>query len=120
MEKITRSEAEWREQLNPEEFRITRQAGTERAFTGKYDKHYKDGIYRCAGCGNPLFDSETKFDSGTGWPSFVRPIAPQAMVEKADYKLILPRTEVRSRLADSHPTTQPVSPHPPCPAGLSA
>ena len=75
MEKIKKSDQEWKQQLSPEQYYVTRQKGTERAGTGKYAKNHADGIYNCVCCGTPLFDSKTKFESGTGWPSFYQPIA---------------------------------------------
>jgi peptide methionine sulfoxide reductase msrA/msrB len=91
-----------KEQLTSMQYYVTQQDGTEPAFDNDYWDNKRDGIYVDVVSGEPLFSSVDKYDSGTGWPSFVRPIEPQAMVEKSDYKLILPRTEVRSRLADSH------------------
>lgn len=73
-EKIRKSDEEWRKQLTPEQYRVAREKGTERAFTGAYVDNHKDGVYRCIGCGEPLFDASTKFDSGTGWPSFTEPL----------------------------------------------
>jgi peptide-methionine (R)-S-oxide reductase len=77
--KINKSEAEWRAELTPEQFRVTRQAGTERAFTGPYWNDHRAGLYECVACGAPLFRSETKFDSGTGWPSFFQPVDSAAL-----------------------------------------
>src|SRR5262249_42775609 len=84
MEKIKKSEQEWRQELTPEQYHIMREAGTERAFTGKYYKTKNPGVYACAACGQPLFDSETKYESGTGWPSFYKPVEAQAVDEHAD------------------------------------
>ena len=85
--------ARWRELLDPGAYRILREAGTERAFTGRYNAHKGDGVYACAGCGLPLFDSATKFDSGTGWPSFYKPIAPERVADIVDLSLGMLRTE---------------------------
>lgn len=89
---VVKSEGEWRAQLTPEQYRVLREHGTERAGTSPLDKEYGPGAYRCAGCGLTLFSSETKFDSGTGWPSFFQPL-PGRVGTKRDFKLILPRTE---------------------------
>ena len=102
MSSESKTDAEWRATLSPEQFRILREKGTERAFTGQYWDHHARGAYRCAACGEPLFDSSTKFDSGTGWPSFTRPLEPGNVVEKDDRSLLMSRTEVRSWHADSH------------------
>ena len=100
--KVIKTDAEWKALLTPEQYYITRQKGTERPFTGEYNHFEGDGIYYCVCCGNPLFDSNTKFDSGTGWPSFTKPISNQSIVEKVDQKFFMRRTEVKSGLADSH------------------
>ena len=101
-EKVIKSESEWRKQLSPEQFHVTRQAGTEPAFTGKYWKSKDPGVYTCACCGQPLFSSETKFDSGTGWPSFYRPANEEAIEEKADEGYGMRRTEVRCSRCEAH------------------
>ncbi|MBD3404287.1 peptide-methionine (R)-S-oxide reductase MsrB [candidate division GN15 bacterium] len=93
-DKVDKTEQEWREKLTPEQYRILREKGTERAFTGKYDDFYKDGIYRCAGCGNVLFDSDTKFKSGSGWPSFYQPSDESAVATESDNSLGMSRNEV--------------------------
>jgi peptide-methionine (R)-S-oxide reductase len=93
-EKISKTEAEWKQQLTPEQFRILREKGTERAFTGKYWNHHEAGTYRCAGCGQALFSSDTKFDSGTGWPSFWQPTSPSAVELHEDNSFFMKRTEV--------------------------
>ena len=80
--KVVKSEAEWRAQLSPEQYHVCREHGTERAFSGKYAENKDPGVYVCVGCGNPLFDSDTKFDSGTGWPSFFQPVSADAVDEK--------------------------------------
>jgi len=92
--KIVKSNAEWKAQLNPTQYYVLREAGTERAFSGQYNDHHETGIYRCAGCGLDLFRSETKFDSGTGWPSFYAPIAAENVELKKDRKFFVVRTEV--------------------------
>ena len=83
-EKITKSDKEWKEQLSPEEFKVTRKKGTERAFTGKYHDCKDRGTYHCICCGSPLFTSETKYESGTGWPSFWDPVSPDSIETKSD------------------------------------
>ena len=89
-----RSDAEWKKALSPEQYEVLRRKGTERAFTGKYYNSKEKGVYRCAGCGNPLFDSETKFDSGTGWPSYYQPISADAVATEQDKSYGMIRTEV--------------------------
>ena len=100
--KIVKSDAEWRKELSPEEFEVTRHKGTERAFTGRYWKNHEPGIYRCVCCGNALFRSEEKFDSGTGWPSFWAPIAKENIRTAIDMSLGDMRTEVMCRKCDGH------------------
>ncbi len=85
---------QWRQKLSPEQFQVLREGGTERAFTGKYDKNKTSGEYRCAGCGQVLFDSDTKYDSGSGWPSFTAPAGEGAVAEHRDVGLGMIRTEV--------------------------
>lgn len=102
VEKVEKSDAEWRKQLTPEEYEITRQAGTERAFTGKYWNNHEHGVYRCVCCGNALFSSDTKFESGTGWPSFWQPIAKENVSNRSDMGLGMMRTEVRCAKCDAH------------------
>ncbi len=102
MEKVQKSDHEWREQLSDEEYEVTRQAGTERAFTGRYWDEHADGTYRCVCCGQELFDSETKFDSGTGWPSFYEPAGDGAVETKSDNSLFMRRTEVLCSRCDAH------------------
>ena len=89
-----KSEAEWRETLTPDEYRILREKGTERAFTGEYWNEKRQGMYRCRACGEPLFNSDTKFDSGTGWPSFFDPADSDAVETRPDNSLFMRRTEV--------------------------
>ena len=101
-DKIKKSEQEWRETLTPEQYHVCREKGTERAFTGKYWDSKEQGVYRCAACGNPVFDSTDKFESGTGWPSFVSPIADQAVETKDDNSLFMRRTEVLCSQCESH------------------
>jgi peptide-methionine (R)-S-oxide reductase len=92
--KISKTDAEWKKQLTSEQFRILREKGTERAFTGKYWDHHEEGTYHCAGCGQALFASGTKFDSGTGWPSFWQPVAPSAVEVHEDKSFFMTRVEV--------------------------
>ncbi len=99
---IPTSEAEWRERLTPEEYRVLRRAGTERPFTGRYLDSDEDGVYRCAACGNPLFDSGTKFHSGSGWPSFTEAISLDAVELHVDRSLGMTRTEARCARCHSH------------------
>jgi peptide-methionine (R)-S-oxide reductase len=100
--RIEKTEKEWKDSLSPEQYRILREKGTERAFTGKYWNHHADGTYACAACGNPLFDSRAKFDSGTGWPSFSMPAAEASVKTHEDNSLYMSRTEVLCRRCDSH------------------
>lgn len=100
--KITKTDAEWRQQLTQEQFQVARKKGTERAFTGKYWNTKEPGVYTCICCGEPLFDSETKFDSGTGWPSFWAPVDQAAVTEHADYSFFMKRVEVVCSKCDCH------------------
>ena len=101
-DKIVKTEEEWRNTLTPEQYHVTREKGTERAFTGKdWDNHDK-GTYRCVGCGQELFSSATKFDSGTGWPSFWAPVDEKCVAEHADRNLFMRRTEVVCSRCDAH------------------
>lgn len=100
--KVEKSEQEWREQLTPEQYHVTREKGTERAFTGVYWDHKGDGVYRCIACGEPLFDAQTKFDSGSGWPSFYAPISPENIEEVEDDSLWMKRTEVVCASCGAH------------------
>ena len=101
-EKVIKTESEWKTQLTDEQYYVTREKGTERAFTGKYDKHYEDGIYKCIGCGTALFESATKFDSGTGWPSFYEPVAEENVELDSDATFGMVRTEVLCKRCDAH------------------
>lgn len=99
---VVRSEAEWRQQLSPEQFEVLRKQGTERPFTGKYHDQHETGDYQCAGCGQLLFHSADKFDSGTGWPSFSRPAAAPAVLEKSDSSYGMTRIEVECSQCGGH------------------
>ena len=102
MEKVTKTEEQWREELSPDEYHVLREKGTERAFTGAYWDSKGEGIYRCRACGEPLFDSQTKFDSGTGWPSFYQPTDADAVETEEDRSMFMRRTEVHCRRCGSH------------------
>ncbi len=102
VDKIQKSDADWKKGLTDEQFRVSRQAGTERAFTGKYWDNHEKGLYKCICCGADLFESDTKFDSGTGWPSFYKPIDPANVEEKSDASHFMTRTEVRCKRCDAH------------------
>ena len=99
---LPRTEAEWRERLTSEQFEVLRNKGTERAFTGEYAFSKEDGVYRCAGCGSELFSSETKYESGTGWPSFWQPIEADAVELHEDKSLFMRRTEVTCARCGGH------------------
>jgi peptide-methionine (R)-S-oxide reductase len=101
-EKVVKSDADWRKLLTDEQYRVLRRHGTERPFTGKYHAAKEPGAYRCAGCGNALFSSGTKFDSGTGWPSFYAPVDPAAVVTRDDNSWFMRRTEVLCSACDGH------------------
>ena len=101
-DRVVKSEDEWRQELDSEAFRIAREKGTERAFTGKYWDHHHDGVYQCVCCGNDLFTSETKFDSGTGWPSFWAPVDARNVASENDNSLFMKRTEVVCSRCDAH------------------
>ncbi|HEV2445059.1 MAG TPA: peptide-methionine (R)-S-oxide reductase MsrB [Candidatus Sulfopaludibacter sp.] len=100
--KIAKSDAEWRAELAPDEFAVARKKGTERAFTGRYWDNHDHGLYRCACCGTALFRSGEKFDSGTGWPSFWAPAAPENVATETDRSLFMERTEVLCKKCDAH------------------
>ena len=102
MEKVVKSEQEWREQLTPEQYEILRNHGTERPFTGRYVDTKEDGTYCCAACGNELFSADTKFESGTGWPSFFEPADNDAIETRPDNSLMMRRTEVLCARCGSH------------------
>jgi len=97
-----KSDAEWRQQLTPEQFKVTRKKGTERAFSGAYWDHHEAGLYRCVCCGEPLFASEHKFDSGTGWPSYWQPAQADAVATEDDYSFLMHRTEVHCAKCEAH------------------
>jgi peptide-methionine (R)-S-oxide reductase len=102
MTKIEKTDAQWREELSSEEFHVCREHGTERAFTGEYWSSKEPGIYRCTCCGEPLFDAQTKFDSGTGWPSFWQPVDDAAVGETTDRSHMMVRTEVHCAKCSAH------------------
>jgi peptide-methionine (R)-S-oxide reductase len=116
MNKITKTDQEWQEILTPEAFDVARQHGTERAFSGQYAEFKENGIYKCVCCEAPLFDSTAKFDSGTGWPSYDRPISSTALEEKRDITHGMIRTEVLCATCDAH--LGHVFPDGPAPTGL--
>jgi peptide-methionine (R)-S-oxide reductase len=116
MDKITKSDSEWQKELTPEQYQVTRKAGTEPAFTGKYYKTKDPGMYTCACCGQPLFSSDTKYESGTGWPSFYKPVEEGAVEEHTDASHGMRRTEVRCARCDAH--LGHVFPDGPRPTGL--
>ena len=101
-EKVVKTDEEWRRELTPEQYDVLRRQGTERAFTGPYWDAKEDGTYRCAGCGVPLFSSDTKFDSGTGWPSFTEPVNRENVLLIEDRSFFMVRTEVQCRRCGSH------------------
>jgi len=101
-DKVIKTDEEWRKQLTPEQYHVTREAGTERAFTGKYWKTKDDGTYVCSCCGEPLFSSETKFDSGTGWPSFYQPVNKESVEEHSDRSYGMTRVEARCAKCGAH------------------
>ncbi|CAN5532756.1 peptide-methionine (R)-S-oxide reductase MsrB [soil metagenome] len=100
--KVQLTEEEWRASLTPEQYRVTREKGTERAFSGEYHDHKEEGIYRCVACGTPLFSSEAKYDSGTGWPSFYAPVAEENVENKEDRSFFMRRTEVHCAACGAH------------------
>jgi peptide-methionine (R)-S-oxide reductase len=101
-DKVVKTDAEWKKILAPEQYNVTRRGGTEPAFSNKYAEWHEKGIFRCVCCGTALFSSDTKFDSGTGWPSFWAPIAPENVETKTDRSFFMKRTEVQCKRCDSH------------------
>ncbi len=116
MDKITKTDAQWREILSPEQYRVLRKKGTEPAFSGEYNDHHHKGTYVCAGCENPLFSSDAKFDSGTGWPSFFQPVGETHIATHEDRSWFMVRTEVVCAVCDGH--LGHVFPDGPPPTGL--
>ncbi|MCG3149663.1 MAG: Peptide methionine sulfoxide reductase MsrB [Verrucomicrobiae bacterium] len=102
VEKIVKTDAEWRQQLTPEQYRVTRQAGTERQCSAGYWNNHEEGLYRCVCCNTPLFKSDTKFESGTGWPSFFQPVADENIAKKPDNSYGMRRVEVLCARCDAH------------------
>lgn len=100
--KVTKSDAEWRAELTPEQYAVLRERATERPFTGQYDSEKSPGTYRCAGCGTPLFDATTKFESGSGWPSFTAPVDGENVATERDRSLFMERTEVLCATCGGH------------------
>jgi peptide-methionine (R)-S-oxide reductase len=116
MEKIHKTDAEWRAQLTPEQFKVAREHGTERAYSGVYADHHVKGTYTCVCCGEPAYSSDTKFESGTGWPSFWQPASPENVETKEDNGWFMRRTEVHCARCDAHQGH--VFPDGPKPTGL--
>jgi len=114
--KVAKSDAEWRAQLSDMQYRVTRKHATERAFSGEYWDEHRDGLYRCVCCGEPLFGSDSKFDSGTGWPSYSRPVSDAAIGTQEDRSLFTRRTEVHCSRCEAH--LGHVFPDGPAPTGL--
>ena len=115
-EKIEKTEEEWKKTLTPEQYHVLRENGTERPFTGEYADTHDEGMYRCAGCGNPLFSSDTKYESGSGWPSFYQPVAKDAVETETDRKFGMTRDEVVCAKCGGH--LGHVFPDGPQPTGL--
>jgi peptide-methionine (R)-S-oxide reductase len=101
-EKVKKSEGQWREHLTPEQYRVLREKGTERAWTGDLNAEKREGVYRCAGCGAELFDSDTKYESGSGWPSFYAPAGDEAVATEDDRSLFMRRTEALCASCEGH------------------
>ncbi len=116
VDRVEKSDAEWRAQLTPEQYKVTREHGTERAGTSPLNSEKREGVFACVCCGAPLFASETKFDSGTGWPSFYKPMDDDAVKEHEDRSFLMRRTEVRCARCDAH--LGHVFPDGPRPTGL--
>jgi peptide-methionine (R)-S-oxide reductase len=114
--KVEKSDAEWRKELTPEQYYVTRQHGTERPFTSPLNVEKRKGVYACVSCGSPLFKSDTKYESGSGWPSFWQPISPDAVVEIEDLSMLMRRVEIRCATCDAH--LGHVFPDGPDPTGL--
>jgi peptide-methionine (R)-S-oxide reductase len=114
--RVQKSEKEWKQELSPEAYRVLREKGTEHAFTGEYWDTKDEGVYRCKGCGTPVFTSDTKFDSGTGWPSFVAPVSPETVSTEEDRSFFMRRTEVLCSTCGGH--LGHVFPDGPGPSGL--
>lgn len=116
LKKISKTDAEWRAMLEPEQYEVTRHADTEHAFSGRYWDHHEHGIYTCVCCNTPLFESDAKFDSGCGWPSYFKAINPENVTEKADFAYGMKRTEIICSVCDAH--LGHVFPDGPPPTGL--
>jgi len=116
VDKVVKTTEEWRRQLTPEQYRVAREKGTERAFSGTYWNHHADGIYRCICCGQDLFDARAKFDSGTGWPSYTEPVAAENIATEEDRGFFMIRTEILCSRCDAH--LGHVFPDGPKPTGL--
>ena len=102
VQKVSKTDEQWREELTPEQYYVAREKGTERAFTGEYWDHKGEGVYRCVACGTPLYSSETKFDSGTGWPSFWAPVSEDAVETEEDRSFFMRRVEVHCATCGAH------------------
>jgi peptide-methionine (R)-S-oxide reductase len=114
--KVQKSDAEWRKELTPEQYYVTRQHGTERPFTSPLNVEKRNGVYACVSCGSPLFKSDAKFESGSGWPSFWAPVSPDAVIEHEDFSMLMRRVEIRCATCDAH--LGHVFPDGPDPTGL--